>query len=523
MCRAGRAHSTSQRSADLRFRQVLLRQSTQCFVSYQVEVDSDVAEQGSSAGGIYFDEEEAGDAKSWDQEGGLTAAEHRGKLGGARGENESLCDIKEWVNWRCVRPRSIKYLAGERPPVAGTAVLATYCKSGQELYYDADVLEVRVLAGAQQVLVEYVHGEAVGKAEWLPLPSIYRLASDSVLSGVSGACLAGEYARVSAGNWLQPKSARVLDRCADADVPEAAQETKEGERGGGAHKGVGNERRGAPDERQKATGHGDDIVQQPGLQKQSAGGRQKRRANAKTSSAAIDGLSEGGVAWLSDGSRAVNPSLSVGGELLVQAQREAPCCDAMAPESDSTTLRNGGRMHGSTTASMPPALPEPARMARQEKGHGSQDGLSASCARAGTVREGEGLGSQEMASPYPDGTGEEEMDYAEVLRTWRTASWDKVCKFKKVLGTRFPLAVAGPSSSWSSTSTAGARAAASPHNESFSIASGINVLVDGSGLMRYRVGICPHTGLPDLRLLTQQEWTAAARCGALSVALQLAF
>lgn len=488
-------------------------------------MDSDVAEQGSSSGGIYFDEEEAGDAKSWDQGGGLTAAEYRGRIGGegssTRGENESLCDIKEWVNWRCVRPRSIKYLAGERPPVVGTAVLATYCKSGQEVYYDADVLEVRVLAGAQQVLVEYVHGEAVGKTEWLPLPSIYRLASVPVFSGVSGACLAGalqdEHARVSAGNWLEPKSARVLDRRADADVPEAAQETKEGERGGGARKGVGDERRGAPDERQKATGQGDDIVQQPGLQKQSAGGRQKRRANAKTSSAAIDGLSEGGVAWLAAGARAVNPSVSVGGEVQVQvqAQRDAPCCHAMAPESDSTTLRNGGRMHASTAASMWPALSEAARMARQEKGHGGDDSLRASCAWAGAVHEGEGLGSQEMALPHPDGGVEEEMDYAEVLRTWQTASWDKVCKFKRVLGTRFPLALAGPSSSWSSTSTAGAAAAPSPHDESFTIASGINVLVDGSGLMRYRVGICPHTGLPDLRLLTRQEWTAAARCAAL--------
>ncbi len=57
-----------------------------------------------------------------------------------------------------MRTRSVRYLAGECPPQRGAAVLSTYRRGSQERYYDADVVDMRVVSGDQQVLVQYVHG-----------------------------------------------------------------------------------------------------------------------------------------------------------------------------------------------------------------------------------------------------------------------------------------------------------------------------------------------------------------------------
>ena len=43
------------------------------------------------------------------------------------------------------------------------------------------------------------------------------------------------------------------------------------------------------------------------------------------------------------------------------------------------------------------------------------------------------------------------------------------------------------------------------------IMSRLNVLVEGSGVLRYRVFVDPGTGLPEIELLTAEEWTSAVR------------
>jgi len=106
-------------------------------------------------GGIYFDEEEAGEGSGVEKQTGDQEACEVGKVGGLR---EIWRKSEEWVHCRCVRTRSVRYLAGECPPQRGAGVLATYRRCSQERYYDADVVDVRVVSGDQQVLVQYVHG-----------------------------------------------------------------------------------------------------------------------------------------------------------------------------------------------------------------------------------------------------------------------------------------------------------------------------------------------------------------------------
>jgi hypothetical protein len=85
--------------------------------------------------------------------------------------------------------------------------------------------------------------------------------------------------------------------------------------------------------------------------------------------------------------------------------------------------------------------------------------------------------------------GEDEVvDYKEVLRTWQTTSSHNVMKFKKRLLERFPHL-----------------------SPSLRISSGLNVLVDGSGLLKYKVFVSDATGLPEIEVLNQEEWTRAAR------------
>ena len=85
--------------------------------------------------------------------------------------------------------------------------------------------------------------------------------------------------------------------------------------------------------------------------------------------------------------------------------------------------------------------------------------------------------------------GEDEVvDYKEVLRTWQTTSSHNVMNFKKRLLERFPHL-----------------------SPSLRISSGLNVLVDGSGLLKYKVFVSDATGLPEIELLNQEEWTRAAR------------
>jgi hypothetical protein len=142
---------------------------------------------GITGGGIYFDEEEGRVEESPGKASGLCAGNGTESGKDARSvvkdARDEVCRaIEEWVHPRFVRPRSIRCLAGECPPEPGTGVLATYRSDGRELYYDADVMDVRFWAREQHVLVQYVHGDIVGCSKWLLLSDVFRVAdSTSIL------------------------------------------------------------------------------------------------------------------------------------------------------------------------------------------------------------------------------------------------------------------------------------------------------------------------------------------------------
>ncbi len=58
-----------------------------------------------------------------------------------------------------------------------TQVLAFQQRKSYDLYYDAEVLQVKASATAEveEVLVQYLHGPEEGMQEWLPLHSLHRI------------------------------------------------------------------------------------------------------------------------------------------------------------------------------------------------------------------------------------------------------------------------------------------------------------------------------------------------------------
>ena len=75
--------------------------------------------------------------------------------------------ISEELPFQHIRRRSEAFSGGQVPQV-GTIVLAFQQRKSYDLYYDADVLEIRP-AGEPQVLVQYLHGPEERTQEWLQL------------------------------------------------------------------------------------------------------------------------------------------------------------------------------------------------------------------------------------------------------------------------------------------------------------------------------------------------------------------
>ena len=72
-------------------------------------------------------------------------------------------------------------------------VLAFQQRKSYDLYYDAEVLQVKASATAEvEVLVQYLHGPEEGMQEWLPLHLLHRI-RQQVLSLL--ALLAQKYKR----------------------------------------------------------------------------------------------------------------------------------------------------------------------------------------------------------------------------------------------------------------------------------------------------------------------------------------
>ena len=399
-------------------------------VSYEVEVEEAAAGgRGAPAerrpnsgkgctGGIYFDEEGTG-----------ACGQHLNHLGndqrledGPDGrhspvaskekdtDDETWRQTEEWVHPRFVRPRSIRYIAGECPPQPGAAVLATLLRDGEEVYYDADVVHVRVVAGKQDVLVEYVHGEMVGETKWLPLSDIFRLCDRPTLPlGLRGQAVAPPAEVESGGARDNPEEDETVHG-GQIEGAEGKNPETEAMIGGSACAG------------EKS---GEDVQ---GLKQR----RQKQCANVKTVSTVSSFPFANGSAG---GARVHKEAMPEGRAPVVVL----PECDAPCSSSQNSLVL-----------------------------HGTDAGMAKT--------RGEG------------GVGVHEMDYSEVLRTWQTAAPEMVSKFKETLLQRFPFLP-----------------------PEVQIASGVNLLLDGSGVLQYMVYVGADSGLPEIKFLTPEQWTSGAR------------
>ena len=86
-----------------------------------------------------------------------------------------------WMDASMIRCRSELYGDGEGPEV-GSSVLAFQQRPKHELYFDADVLDVRTRGGETKWLVQYVHGVETGRTEWLGSSNLLKVREGAVPS-----------------------------------------------------------------------------------------------------------------------------------------------------------------------------------------------------------------------------------------------------------------------------------------------------------------------------------------------------
>ena len=91
--------------------------------------------------------------------------------------------ITEDRPFKHIRRRSEAFRVGQLPQV-GTTVLAFQQRKSYDLYYDADVIRLKLDPGSEpQVLVQYLHGPEERKEEWLPLQALHRIQQTAVTVG----------------------------------------------------------------------------------------------------------------------------------------------------------------------------------------------------------------------------------------------------------------------------------------------------------------------------------------------------
>ena len=88
--------------------------------------------------------------------------------------------VAEVVPWQHIRRRSQAFRIGQVPE-CGSMVLAFQQRKSYDLYYDADVMQVKVEGDKDpQMLVQYLHGPEEGMQEWLPFHSLHCVRQQSL-------------------------------------------------------------------------------------------------------------------------------------------------------------------------------------------------------------------------------------------------------------------------------------------------------------------------------------------------------
>jgi hypothetical protein len=88
--------------------------------------------------------------------------------------------VAEVVPWQHIRRRSQAFRIGQVPE-CGSMVLAFQQRKSYDLYYDADVMQVKLEGDKEpQMLVQYLHGPEEGMQEWLPFHSLHCIRQQSL-------------------------------------------------------------------------------------------------------------------------------------------------------------------------------------------------------------------------------------------------------------------------------------------------------------------------------------------------------
>lgn len=339
-----------------------------------------------------------------------------------------------WVQACMVRLPSQRFKAGVGPRV-GDVVL---CRGEKGLHFDAEVLNVRVRKGEQEVKVLFLDGKQddegrlVRTFDWIPVANVSRVSKSVSLDFLR--------ARLAPPSDEQPPANRLASDSA-ASHSGAAPNSNGAEEVAAAS---GISVKGCV-ESGGAVGDGGDHEMMDVV----LGGAAPSRH--------VEGGEGGGVHLNNEA--ASQPSAGQG--MLAACGGETP--------GQSETVVSTGRKDSHAGA---PVRPDEAAAA------GSQ--------AAGCLRQGEG-GAQEGDSSTAVEAGA--LSLRQVLQTWATAPTEEVARLKKRLRELHPtlpseFRILGPR----------------PH-----------VIIDGSGVMKYKVVVHPTTDEPSIEPMSHVEWMSVAR------------